>query len=208
MSDEEHPFITELDKELGDHPDKQQVIAEYTSHVYEIMNDCGADHSYEAIVERLGTPTEIATLWKQEVGITPRKTQWLFVLLNVTILLGGGLLTLFYHLYEWAWLDALWAKLTGTPLMIMVVYALFWGLLGYEIGREFGHRGERLLRNTFLIAMIPNIVLMQLIVFHILPHEWFQPVLNGPFILIYILFTALLYPISRIGYHWGRKVSI
>lgn len=210
MGDGEQCFIKELQKEIGNHPNKQDIIAEYQLHIYEILkeNDCAECDTYSILINRLGTPHEIAKMWKQENNMTPKKTQWLFVLCNVLIFVGGALLTFLYNVFEWYWLKQLWLTLTEASFIIMFIYTLFWGLIGYEIGKEFGHRGYRLLKKTFIISIIPNLLLMYLVVFKILPYDWFHPLLNFPFILTCLIFTGFLYPVSLIGYRWGRKVSV
>lgn len=210
MTVTEQNFIKELTKEIGNHPDKEAIIAEYDLHVYELLSEISVKEAdtYDVLVERLGTPVEIAKSWQQEKNITPKKTQWLFVVCNALIFIGGAFLTLSYNLFHWTWLESIWMTLTNISFVVIFVYALFWGLLGYEIGKEFGHRGYRLLQKTFLISIVPNLTLMYLIIFKILPHEWFEPVLSFPFIVVCIILTAILYPISWIGYRWGRKVSI
>lgn len=210
MRDGQQIFIEELAREIGNHTDKQDIIAEYELHVYELVEELPVDvrNKYDVIVKRLGTPQEIAKVWKQEVGMTPRNTQWLFVLCNIAIFIGGTILTICYNLFNWIWLEQLWFALTDISFIIMLIYILFWGLLGYEIGKEFGHRGYRLLKKTFVISIIPNLLLMYLIVFKVLPYEWFQPLLNFPFIVTAMFFTGILYPVSWIGYRWGRKVSV
>lgn len=210
MSDEQGQFIKELEKEIGDHPNKQNIIAEYELHVYELIKELPMDDKnvYDELIKRLGTPVEIAKIWKQETGITPKKTQWLFVLLNLSIFAGGAVLTISYNVFHWDWLERIWSGLTEVSLIMMLIYLLFWGLLGYEIGKEFGHRGYRLLQKTFIISVIPNIVLMYIVVFKLLPYEWFGSLLSVPFIVLCIIFTGILYPVSMIGYRWGKKVSI
>ena len=210
MTGVEQRFIEELKKEIGNHPNKAHIIAEYELHIYELLGELSLEevNIYDELVGRLGTPLEIAKAWQQEKDITPKKTQWLFVLCNAAIFIGGALLTISYNVFQWSWLELLWASLTDSAFIIMLVYILFWGLLGYEIGKEFGHRGYRLLKKTFLISIIPNFVLMYLVIFRILPHEWFQPLLNFPFVAACIIFTGLLYSVSWIGYRWGRKVSV
>ncbi|WP_249871473.1 HAAS signaling domain-containing protein [Oceanobacillus saliphilus] len=203
-------FLQDLDKEIGNHPDKQEILAEYELHVVELLNDMPVNetNTYEELTKRMGTPSEIAKIWHQEESVTPKKTQWLFVLLNISIFIGGILLTLSNHVFHWGWAERLWAALTDATFIIMVVYASFWGLLGYEIGKEFGYGGFKLLNKTFIVSLLPNLILMYLSVFKLLPYEWFQPFLNIPFILLCIIFTGMLYPISWIGYRWGRKISV
>lgn len=84
--------------------------------------------------------------------------------------------------------------------------SVFWALLGYEIGKGFGHNGRVLLNKTFLLSLIPNLILMVLTVFQIIPHSWFAPLLTKTFIIACIIFTIILYPISWIGYRWGEKL--
>ncbi|GGA78013.1 HAAS signaling domain-containing protein [Ornithinibacillus halotolerans] len=210
MSAGEERFFQELDEVLGKHPDKEQIIAEYQSHVYEISleGNFEGEDLYNEVVKRLGSPSEIAEIWKEEASVTPKKMQVLFVVLNIVIFLGGLSLTIIYNFFQFELIEIMWKRLTAVPSIIIIVYMAFWGLIGYEIGKEFGSAGLKILRRTFILAVIPNLVLMYLIVFRLIPHEWFQPLLNGPFILACIVLTILLYPISWIGYRWGRKASI
>ncbi|MFC4024661.1 hypothetical protein ACFOUV_12725 [Oceanobacillus longus] len=203
-------FLNELAKEIGDHPDKHNIMAEYELHVYDLLQEEAVNEEgiYEKLVNRLGSPKVLAALWKQETAVTPRKMQWLFVLCNCAIFFGGALMTIGYNVYDWIWLESLWAGLTDATSIIILVYILFWGLLGYEIGKAFGARGYKLLRKTFMFSIVPNLILMYLIIFKLIPYEWFQPILSVRFTVVCILCTGLLYPISLLGYQWGRKVSV
>ncbi|WP_407271669.1 hypothetical protein [Radiobacillus sp. PE A8.2] len=211
MSLAENRFLEELDQELGNYPNKQEILSDYQLHIYEITQEqlLSDDHEqYIAFQQRLGSPSDIAKLWKQEANVTPGKMQTLFVAFNICLFAGGGLLTWAYHALHWSWLVFLWRNLTRIPSIIILVYFVFWGLLGYEIGKEFGPRGKKILRNTFIICVVPNLILMYLIVFRLIPYEWFQPLLSFPFIISCIGFTVLLYPVSWIGYRWGRRDSV
>jgi len=209
MSDGEQEFIRELTKRIRRHKLKEEIILEYEHHIYEMKEELEKENiTYEEIVRQLGTPEDIADMWQVEMKSNPNKMQWLFVVVNVSIFLLGVIFTVSYHLFDFQWLANLWSSLTRMPVMIMIVYLLFWALLGYEIGREFGHRGRRLLQRTFFICILPNLLFMYLIVFKILPYEWFDPLLDLPFIILCIVFTALLYPVSMLGYRWGRRASI
>src|SRR5690625_3249572 len=210
MSDGERQFIEELKQKLRHHQEQQEIILEYEHHIYEMkqeLHDCEI-LSYKKITHRLATPSSIAKMWQAEIETTPNKMQWLFVILNIMIFVFGVILTIAYHLFNFSIVDKLWNMLTQGPFIILSVYLLFWGLLGYEIGREFGHRGKRLLQRTFLICIIPNVVFMYVVVFKVIPYEWFDPLLNTPFIIVCIVFTCFLYPICIVGYKWGKKDSV
>ncbi|PFP25723.1 hypothetical protein COJ96_18340 [Bacillus sp. AFS073361] len=204
-------FLNELAKGLGDHLDKEEILREYESHIDEILFELGVqdvDIVYDSIVSRLGTSEEIIQIWRDEFSVTPSNMKWLFILLNVLFFGGGSLLTLAHNVYQWKWLTAAWNHLTAIPTLIAILYLFFWALLGYEIGKGFGHNGRVLLNKTFLLSLIPNLILMILTVFQIIPHSWFAPLLTKTFIFACILFTIILYPISWIGYQWGRKASV
>lgn len=203
-------FLSELSVELGRLEARADILAEYESHLYELeaarLLD-GAD-AYDVIVRELGSPRKIAEMWRQELGVTPRRLQGLFVGLNVFIFAGGALFVFLYHRFAFTWVDWLWDVVTSVPFLLVGAYALFWGLVGYEIGRAFGHGGKVILRRTYGVAMIPNIVLMYVVVFRIIPRAWFGDLLSVSFIAICIVATALLYPVAFLGYRWGKKVSI
>jgi hypothetical protein len=205
-------FLTDLSKGLGDHPDKQSILTEYDAHLDELL--VGLYHLEDEtdirshVYSRFGTPEEIAAMWKEELSVTPSNMKWLFILVNILFFAGGGALTLAHNLLDWNWLTNLWFKLTSFPILIAFVYMLFWALLGYEIGRGFGHKGKRIMTRTFILALIPNLTLLVLTVFHIIPHEWFYPLLKETFIGICILLTILLYPLCLISYRWGKKASV
>jgi len=205
-------FLTSLSKRLGDHPDKHSILTEYDAHLDELLGelyhltDESEMRSY--IYSRFGTPEEIAAMWKEELSVTPSNMKWLFILVNILFFAGGGALTLAHNVLDWNWLTSLWYKVTSFPILIAFVYMLFWALLGYEIGRGFGHKGKKLMTRTFILALIPNLILMVLTVFHIIPHEWFYPLLQETFIGLCILLTILLYPLCLISYRWGKKASI
>ena len=116
--------------------------------------------------------------------------------------------TLAHNLLDWNWISRLWNQLTSIPILIALIYMCFWVLLGYEIGKGFGYKGKKLLKRTFLLALIPNLILMILTVFNIIPHEWFSPLLTETFIGLCIFLTILLYPLCVISYRWGKKASV
>ena len=206
-------FLSELDQQLGNHPEKEGILFEYESHITEMIEEINArDMEVQDIISeiynRLGTPQEIAASWREELSLTPKKTQWLFIIANLVFFVGGSALTLIHNLFDFAWIDLAWSSLTSIPSVIILLYLAFWALLGYEIGKGFGHKGRSLMKKTFVLSILPNIILMNLTLFKIIPHGWFQPLLSHSFIIICILFTALLYPICWVGYKWGKKASV
>jgi hypothetical protein len=205
-------FLTDLSKGLGDHPDKKSILTEYDAHLDELLAELykleDESEIQSQVYSRFGSPEEIAAMWKEELSVTPSNMKWLFIAVNILFFASGGTLTLAHNLFDWNWLTSLWFKLTSFPIIIALVYMIFWALLGYEIGRGFGHKGKSLMTRTFILALIPNLTLMALTVFHIIPYKWFFPLLQETFIGLCILLTVLLYPVCLISYRWGKKASV
>lgn len=212
MEQLKNDFLAELAERLGNHQEKDSILQEYEDHLDELLITLfkveDETEIREQVYSRFGSPEEIAALWREELSVTPSNMKWLFIAVNILFFGGGAALTLAHNLFDWGWLTALWAQLTSFPILIALIYLFFWALLGYEIGRGFGHKGKSLMKRTFLLALIPNLTLMFLTVFRIIPHEWFSPLLTETFIVICILFTILLYPVCLISYKWGKKASV
>ena len=212
MERSKNRFLKELAVGLVNHPEKKLILLEYESHIDEIFfetDDCQDEEAlYERLISRLGTPKEISDMWQEEMSVTPSNMKWLFIIINILFFGGGSLLTLAHNLVEWEWIAAIWNHLTAIPILIAFVYLFFWALLGYEIGKGFGAGGKELLRKTFLLSLIPNLLLMVLTVFRIIPHSWFEPLLTKSFIILCIILTMMLYPVCWMGYKWGKKASI
>jgi hypothetical protein len=212
MVNTKEEFLERLEIVLKDHPRKDEILIEYDLHITEMLRELSNNHEVQSdmeyVIDHFGTPEEILDAWKDELSITPSKAKWNFVFVNSVFFSFGILLTLLHNLFDWHWIGLLWEKLTSITGIIIFLYILFWGLLGYEIGRAFGPNGKKLLFKTFILSVIPNLLLMYLILFNIIPHEWFQPLINKKFIIICVVFTFILYPICHLGYSWGKKDSV
>ncbi|WP_174730439.1 HAAS signaling domain-containing protein [Mesobacillus harenae] len=213
MIQSKREYLEQLNKELRNHPGKQEIIQDYEHHISELMLELSRgqldeEEVIKQVLVQLGTPAEIAVSWQEELSVTPVKTQWLFIIANLLFFIAGTLLTVIHNMVEWSWVDILWESLTSIPSLIIVMYLIFWALLGYEIGKSFGHGGRNLMQKTFVLSLLPNVVLMNLTLFNIIPHDWFYPLLNQHFIVKCVVFTLLLYPVCWAGYRWGKYESV
>ena len=140
-------FLGELALLLVHHPEKDAIIEEYDAHLDELLMEIQmqSDESdlRSQIYSRVGTPLEIADLWREELSVTPSNMKWLFIAVNILFFTSGAALTLAHNVFDWTWLKELWEQLTSIPILIAIVYMAFWALLGYEIGRGFGHKGKK-----------------------------------------------------------------
>src|SRR5699024_3714460 len=141
MNEEAQRYINELQTELSDQKDYQAIVADYEAHIYEMLQHEHIPHNevYETLVEHLGSPTAVAKIWRQETGHTPRKTHWLFVLLSIAIFVGGTVLLICLPLFGWKWLIHVWDTVANIQIFIFGLYAIFWSLLGYAMGKELEH---------------------------------------------------------------------
>lgn len=214
MIQSKYDYLFALKKGLKDTANAEELLQEFELHISEMLDDLkvteGLDEieAMEKIVERLGSPEQIAELYQQEVDVTPSKIQWTFISVNLLFFIGGICLTIVYNLLPAPLISEIWTILTSITSVLIILYMFFWVLLGYEIGKEFGLGGKKLLLKTFYIALVPNLTLMALVVLRVMPFQWFDPLLTPSFIAICILCTTFLYPISYAGFRWGTIRSI
>ena len=105
-------------------------------------------------------------------------------------------MTVFYQCIPSPTVHQLWFFFDKISVFIAFFYLFYWLLLGYEVGIEFGLGGKKLLKNTFYIALAPNLFLMVMALFRIIPPFVFALLLTSEFTAVCIYFTILLYPIS------------
>jgi hypothetical protein len=198
-------FLQALELELPNSLDKKSIIQEYAVHIEEKVQEGLDEHT---VLEQLGTPEMIAAAYKESTVVSRNFVQRNFVFCNALFFIIGLLLTFCYHLFQDSIFTSAWQMLSDISFVIMICYTVFWLLLGYEIGKEYGLRGKKLLPQTVFVSAIPNVLLMLLTLFGIIPVLWFSPILTPSFAAICILMTALLYPISHLGYRLGVSRSI
>ncbi|MED4052888.1 HAAS signaling domain-containing protein [Niallia taxi] len=199
---------------LKNHDQVEDILLEYEQHLTDLLDEvcnCPCMTEKEAmhvVIERLGTPAEMAALYEEERTVTPARTKWIFFFVNFFFFAAGIILTVFYHSLSSPTVKQLWFFLTSIPFFLIFLYLFYWLLLGYEVGKEFGLGGKKLLKRTFYIALAPNLFLMVMVVFRIIPASVFAPLLTGEFTVICIISTILLYPISILGFRYGATKSI
>lgn len=148
-------FLSQLDMHLGKHPEKEQIIFEYDTHITEMLEDImfAEEDIMSELYNRLGSPEEIAASWREELSLTPKKTQWLFIIANLVFFVVGSVLTLVHNVFDFLWIDLVWKSLTSIPSVIILIYLVFWAMLGYEIGKGFGHGGRSLMKKTYALYL-------------------------------------------------------
>ena len=106
MNPEAERFLKELENALDHDSAREEIMAEYEMHVKEMLTDLEGtqDKVYEFLVDRLGSPEELADLWKNEKSVTPKNMQRLLCFLTSLYLLVGLYLpsrTIFWNGNGW-----------------------------------------------------------------------------------------------------------
>ncbi len=197
-------YLTELKRLLPNTINKTDVLKEWAQH----FDDAMVDNPIETVIERLGNPAEIAIAYLEN---TPMHKNWIapfFIGCNGLFFILGALITLAYKITNHPIAQIIWNSLVSVAPVIMGGYLLFWVYLGFEIGRTYGVKGTKLLSKTVLLSILPNVILMLLTLFNWIPAETFSPLLSPMFVFFCVIFTFLVYPISRIAFKVGLSRSL
>lgn len=214
MISSKESFMEQLRDLLINHEQSEEISMEYELHLADMLEEiilekqCSEEEALIFAIDRLGTPLEIAALYHEELNMTAKKTQWNFFIANLFFFVGGIGLTVIYHRLSNPTISKLWSFLTSIPFLLIMLYLFFWLLLGYEVGKEFGLGGKKLLLKTFCISLVPNLLLMCSVVFKIIPLTIFDPLLTPEFVLICTSFTIILYPICFLAFRYGTTRSV
>ncbi|KAB7673168.1 hypothetical protein [Bacillus sp. B1-b2] len=206
-------YIKQLRQLLKKQKYSEDICTEYNRHIYDLLEEicqekaCREEEAMKIVLEKLGSPTAIASIY-QVISLTPNKSHWMFFLANLCFFISGCLLTVIYHLFPVPIINKLWMALTSSPSILIILYFIYWLFVGYELGKEFGLGAKKILIRTFFFSLIPNVLLMSFIIFRIIPITIFAPLLTPEFILICIVFTVSLYPISFVGFRFGILRSV
>ncbi len=200
-------FLQRLKFLLHHHPDEAAIVAEIEGHMDELIKECGLPEQ-EAITivqSQIGTPEELTSQFRYVSSKEFQSTKKMFIIVNILFFTGGGLLALGTNFS--VLLHMFWEVLVQSSWIILIGYSGYWAFMGYEIGKEYGAKGESLLRRTMGAAIVPNILLMIITLLGILPSELFHSLLQSSFLIGCLTATAFFFPISKAGYYIGvRKV--
>ncbi|KRG16168.1 HAAS signaling domain-containing protein [Lederbergia galactosidilytica] len=205
-----HQYIEQLEKELQDHPERIEIITEITDHIKEAMAEqvLPEKEAIAIIVNRFGSPQELAASFRQASLPSPYQVKGLFILFNMGILMVGIGITLGHHLGNIPFFHWAWQALAQNSWWVLLVYTVYWSLIGYLLGKEFGNQGKKLLIETVRLSILPNLCVMMIVLYGIMPMEWFRSFLTAPFFGACLIATILFYPISQAGFYFGKQQAL
>jgi hypothetical protein len=153
----------------------------------------------------LGSPLEVANGFS---GIRPFSAGCCSraLLIQNGLLFLGGILVLAGQ--------AVWGEKNAWPLFsliaqhkaeILIGYALYWLASGYFLGQRYGVTAERHVRKMVRLPLALNYLFMCLVLFQVLPRDWFGPLLTTPFLIACAVTTLLFSSLADLGCRWGRQ---
>lgn len=203
-------YIEQLEKELRHHSDQMEIVEEITAHIQEEISaeNLTEKEAMAVIVNKLGSPQELAASFHNASLPTPPQVKVLFSLFNIGLFIVGIGITLAYHVGNLPFFYGIWVTLAQNNWWILIIYTAYWMLIGFQLGKEFGSQGKRLLTETVRLTLLPNLLFMAILFYGIIPMEWFHSFLTTPFLGACFVATILFYPISQAGFYLGRHQTI
>lgn len=205
-----HQYIEQLEKELRQHPDRTEIIAEITVHMKEEMSaqNLPEKEAMAIIINKFGSPQELAGSFRQASLPSPQQVKVLFILFNIGVFIVGIAITFGHHLGNLSFFHWAWGALAQNSWWVLMTYTAYWILIGYHLGKEFGSQGKKLLTETVRLTIISNLFFMMIVLYGIMPIEWFRLFLTAPFFGACLIATILFYPISQAGFYLGKHQGL
>lgn len=203
-------YLQKLQELLKDHPDRDAIADEISSHIDECLecfchDGLSENEAMLLTINQIGSPEQVAEKFAYISSAASAMANKLFICVNFTFFFVGGCFAVGANIFKIHALQLIWNMLSQSGWLILIAYSGYWALMGYEIGKEFGASGKELLKHTMGMAIVPNLILMFMTFLGFLPNEWFSTVLNSSFLIGCIIATILFFPISYIAYFWGVR---
>ncbi|MGG3571656.1 hypothetical protein ABES25_11790 [Bacillus gobiensis] len=204
-----HLYKADLKRALSRVHADELLVKEIFSHVeesYRYLKDNGYSESeiYEKLQGEIGSPTEIAKAYKGQAAPTVKVYSSFYIMLNLLFFIGGAIVTALYLFVDIPFITALWSA----KWLILCGYLIFWMLLGYQGGREYGVNGRKIMNLTVFVAILPNFFFMLIVLWNLIPGKPYETMLTPDFFLACIVSTFLFPVVSKIGFLFGRRILV
>ncbi|MGV3466771.1 MAG: hypothetical protein ACO1OT_15965 [Heyndrickxia sp.] len=205
MEDLKQDYLRNLKLSLQNHPEMVDILNEISVHIEDSIRDkmligISERAATEEVLQNMGNPIELGKSFLPP----PRSINIIhLVLLNWAFFVCGLFITLGNQFSDWTIVNHIWTYLTHHSHFILLLYSIYWIYLGYTVGKHYGPNGKKLVEKTMMWAYIPNMILMFITLFNIIPSDIFSPLLNPVFMVICVITTVLFYPISKLAFKIG-----
>ena len=203
-------YLHDLKLALQNHPEIEDIYNEISTHIEDSIKDkmltgISEREATEEVLHNMGNPLELGKSFMQP----PRSRKMIhLILLNWAFFVCGLFITLCNHLSDWTIVNDTWTYLSEKSHFILLLYSMYWIYLGYTIGKHFGPNGKKMVNKTMMWAYIPNLLLMIITLFHVIPNDIFSPFLNPVFIAVCVVVTVLFYPLSKFAFKIGISFGL
>ncbi|PKR83364.1 HAAS signaling domain-containing protein [Heyndrickxia camelliae] len=205
MKNLKQDYLHKLRLALHNHPEIEDILNEISTHMEDGIKDkmlVGKSEkaATEEVLFELGNPLVLGKNFMQPAR---SRTMIYLILLNWAFFVCGICLTLSHQLSDWAIVKDTWNYLSHKSNFILLLYSMYWVYVGYTIGKQYGPNGKKMVNKTMMWASIPNMLLMIITLFNVIPGEMFSPFLNPVFIAVCVLVTVLFFPLSKLAFKIG-----
>lgn len=205
MENLKQDYLQELKLALQNHPEMEDILNEISTHIEDGIKDkmlIGVPEkaATEQVLHHMGNPLELGKSFMRPPS--SRKMIHL-ILLNWAFFVCGLFITISYHFSDFRIVNHTWTYLSHKSHSILLLYSMYWIYLGYTIGKQYGPSGKKMVNKTMIWASIPNMVLMFITLFNVIPSDIFSPLLNPVFIVFCVIATVLFYPLSKLAFKIG-----
>ncbi|MEG7334590.1 permease prefix domain 1-containing protein [Bacillus sp. 0102A] len=203
-------YLSEIKNGLIGFPEGETIIEEIESHIehhllHSLQEGKSEAEAMQILLQTFGTPADIVSSFKKEQPVTFRVFLVFHLFCNSALFAVGIAITTMHVWLESPIVQAVWKGISVSVWLILAAYIMYWVLIGYQGGREFGKRGEKLVLQTIRISIVPNIIFMLVFLFNVIPASLFQSFLTPWFVGICACATLLFPLFGRIGCYIGRR---
>lgn len=209
MREWKQAYLQKLRIRLKDHPAAEEIVEEYATFIEDKTADLTKGGATDAeiekkVMEAVPAPEELARQFKETKAYTGNQVMGAVAGVNVAFLGTGAVLTWLYHRSSSPVIQYVWTALAEMHWVILFAYSAFMLQVGYLIGKEFGARFNKQIKNILAVMIAPNMMFMIAVLYTWIPHAWFAPMLTAEFLAACIFMTLLYYPLGRFAYRAGR----
>ncbi len=205
-------YLEAVCRDLPKRVDRMAVKAELRAHIEEAAAEQSGDDlesgaALHAVLDRLGDPRKLARAYRIACPLPAALWSSILLLANVVCFAAG--LALLRGLQ-----DGFSPAAYGFHLLaagkgwVLLGYSCMWLLSGFMLGRRYGMQAERRIGRMILPPLLPNYLFMLLVLFGIIPGQWFDSLLSLPFVFLCTASTLVFGWLARLGCRWGKRMAL
>jgi hypothetical protein len=189
---------------------RDEIVRELSLHIDDAVEDLLRQGftQKEAMLHtlaKLGEPKAVALRYYEWERSSPERSGTALILLNTLFFLVGVGMFVAQAYLPLHQQQAFWHLVTTHREALLVGYSCFWLGCGYILGKRYGFSLRKSLRKLIHRPLLLNYALMLLVLFRIVPSEWFGPILTNDYVFLCVITTLCLSSLFALGYRFGIR---